>query len=84
MKIKSKLWLDFSIICFLLGFMAIVIALYDEIFTENPQAELKESPKNFQLADKLCSEEGLIGPSVMVVNGKKITVLCRQVTYENR
>lgn len=81
MKIKSKLWVDVSVICCLVGFMSLVIAFHDYRFSENPkekpELELKESPKNFQLADKLCGEEGLIGPSVMIVDGKKITILCR-------
>lgn len=77
MKIKSKLWLDISIICSLLGFMAIVIFLFDDTSIEKPEEKLKETIKGFQLADKLCSDKGLIGPSVMAVNGKKITILCR-------
>ncbi len=77
MKIKSKLWVDVPIVCCLLGFMAIVIYIYNEKPIEKPKEKLTETTKGFQLSDKLCGENGFIGPSVMVVNGKKITILCR-------
>lgn len=77
MKKKSNPTWDISVLCFLLGIILIICALAVQGITEKPKAAIIETKNFFQLADELCFEKRFIGPAVVVVNGKKITVLCR-------